>query len=555
MCEYCLECTKATGCPGLKTIETDYGPKIGIDPSNCVSDGACARIKWACPAFEEVTVIRKRPPRAQTDINGIAGATSIGNPPDEQLPTPPMPDFDQTWSAYAAGVGGMGIGTLSKILVVAGRHQGYHIRFADKKGIAIRNGAVYSHIIYSKTKGEISPIIPYGKADLLLGLDILEAVRGIDSKAGARVGAPDKTVAVVNTAKADTVTTLIGKEHFEIPDLENWLQTYTKPEEYFGVDVFELSERLLGNKLYANIMLLGVAFQRGLLPLEFDTIQLGIQEMVRPADLETNQRAFEIGRWLVVQPDRFTENTETPTYEHTLQEKRTILEKKWRGQALAQAYESLVQQAVTAMPLDDETNRGLALRVYNLIEFEDINYARLYVEKIKGVYAQDSPEENHRATKAAIKYLHKVMLIKDEVYVAHLLTSAEKLKRDQQHYNVDEANGDKIKYVHLNRPRFTIMGFNFEREISPRNWQLGLMKKMKFLRRWLSQWHTKEKGFRDWYTTQVIDTFAPTDAESYENHVRAIEVPEEVRGYREVRHPKMEAAREKVAELLENSPR
>jgi indolepyruvate ferredoxin oxidoreductase len=548
VCEFCLECTKATGCPALKTIETDYGPKIGIDQSNCVSDGACARIKWACPAFEEVTVIRKRPPRAQTDVYNL-----IGQLRTEPLPTPPTPDFDKTWSAYVAGVGGMGIGTLSKILVVAGRHQGYHIRFADKKGIAIRNGAVYSHIIYSKTEGEISPIIPYGKADLLLGLDILEAVRGIDSKTTARVGAPDKTATVVNTGKTETVTTLIGKEGFEVADLENWLQAYTKPEEYLGVDVFAVSERLLGNKLYANIMLLGVAFQRGLLPLEFDTIQLGIQEMVRPADLETNQRAFEIGRWLAVQPDRVLEKTETPTYEHTLQEKRAILAKKWRGQALAREYESLVQQAVTAMGLDDEANRGLALRVYDLIEFEDIDYARFYVEKIKRVYAQDSPQENYRATKATIKYLHKVMLIKDEIYVAHLLTSEEKLKRDKQRYNVDESNGDKLKYVHLNRPRFTIMGFNFERDISPRNWQLGLMKKMKFLRRWLSQWHAKEKGFRDWYTTQVIDTFAPTDAESYENHVRAIEVPEEVRGYREVRHPKMEAAREKVSELLRHN--
>ena len=33
----------------------------------------------------------------------------------------------------------------------------------------------------------------------------------------------------------------------------------------------------------------------------------------------------------------------------------------------------------------------------------------------------------------------------------------------------------------------------------------------------------------------------------------AIEVPEEVRGYREVRYPKMETARKKVEELLGNA--
>ena len=66
VCEFCRECTTATGCPGLKIVDTDYGEKIAIDQSNCVSDGACARIKYACPAFEEVIVTRKRPPQNQT---------------------------------------------------------------------------------------------------------------------------------------------------------------------------------------------------------------------------------------------------------------------------------------------------------------------------------------------------------------------------------------------------------------------------------------------------------------------------------------------------------
>jgi indolepyruvate ferredoxin oxidoreductase len=142
------------------------------------------------------------------------------------------------------------------------------------------------------------------------------------------------------------------------------------------------------------------------------------------------------------------------------------------------------------------------------------------------------------------------MLIKDEIYVSHLLTSQEKLQRDKERYGIDESNGDKIKYVHLNRPHFRIMGIDLEGEMSTRNWQLSLMKRMKFFRRWLSQWHEREKSFRDWYVAEVVDTFAPTDAESYEKHVGALETPEEVRGYREVRYPKMEVAKQKVERLI-----
>src|SRR2546425_5687485 len=51
VCENCRECTKNTGCPGLTIIDTDYGEKIGIDQSTCVSDTYCTKI-MACPSFE-----------------------------------------------------------------------------------------------------------------------------------------------------------------------------------------------------------------------------------------------------------------------------------------------------------------------------------------------------------------------------------------------------------------------------------------------------------------------------------------------------------------------
>jgi indolepyruvate ferredoxin oxidoreductase len=47
VCENCLECTKATACPGLTTIDTDYGRKIDTDLTWCVNDGACERVRSA----------------------------------------------------------------------------------------------------------------------------------------------------------------------------------------------------------------------------------------------------------------------------------------------------------------------------------------------------------------------------------------------------------------------------------------------------------------------------------------------------------------------------
>ena len=551
VCEFCRECTTATGCPGLKIVDTDYGEKIAIDQSNCVSDGACARIKYACPAFEEVIVTRKRPPHKQiTESENHRALLS-----DEPLPPPPLRTFDRSWNMYAAGVGGMGIGTISKVLVVAGYLQGYNVTFCDRKGLAIRNGGVYTHIVYTQPDVHASPMIPYGKADLLLGLDILEAVRGITAHSLFRIASSDRTTAVVNTAKTETITTLIGKDHFDPETLEASLQTYTNADTYFGTDLFTISEQLFGNKLYANMMLLGTAFQRQLIPLELEPLQLALKQMVPHADLDTNMKAFTVGRRLALEHagSLVDASSEKPlaTYAEMLSAKQEILRKKRNGKRLAREYVTLVKSYIETLHLNsDSIHRTVALYIYDLIQFEDINYARLYVEKIKQVHAHDSEAYDYRATKAAIRYLHKVMLIKDEVYVAHLLTSEEKLERDKELYQVDRANGDRIKYVHLNRPHFTVMGLDFEADIDTRNWQLHLMKRMKFLRRWLPEWHTKEKAFREWYITRVIDTFSPTDSETYEKHLQALECVEEVSGYREIRYPKMEKAKQKVEEWL-----
>ena len=550
VCEFCLECTTTTGCPGLKIIDTDYGDKIAIDRSNCVSDGACARIKYACPAFEEVIVTRKRPPQKEHLESIYRDLLS-----DAPLPPPPPLTFNRNWNTYAAGVGGMGIGTISKVLVVAGYLQGYDVTFCDRKGLAIRNGGVYTHIAYTQPDVHSSPMIPYGKADLLLGLDILEAVRGVTAQSHFRIASPSRTAAVVNTAKTETITMLIGKDDFDPEALEDTLQMHTNADAYFGFDLFMVSEELFGNKLYANMMLLGAAFQRQLIPLELEPLQLALKQMVPHADLDTNMQAFTVGRRLALELHESSVITPSEktliTYIEMLESKRQILERKRGGKRLAREYVALVESVVETLDIgSDDVDRTLALYIYDLAQFENIDYARMYVEKIKQVYAHDSVDYSYHATISAIRYLHKVMLIKDEVYVAHLLTSEEKLQRDKELYGVDTANGDRIQYVHLNRPHFTVMGLEFEGDIDTRNWQLNLMKRMKFLRRWLPHWHAKERAFREWYITRVIDTFAPADAETYEKHLQALECVEEVRGYREIRYPKMEVAKQTVEGLL-----
>src|SRR5207247_10371062 len=132
--------SKNTGWPGLTIIDTDYGEKIGIDQSTCVSDTYCTKI-MACPSFEKVIVTRNKPPRPRVRKISL-----------DDIPPPVQHRFTDTWSAFVSGIGGMGVGVLSSTLARAGTKEGYTVKFNDKKGLAIRNGAVYAQNNYAKER-------------------------------------------------------------------------------------------------------------------------------------------------------------------------------------------------------------------------------------------------------------------------------------------------------------------------------------------------------------------------------------------------------------------
>jgi len=109
------------------------------------------------------------------------------------------------------------------------------------------------------------------------------------------------------------------------------------------------------------------------------------------------------------------------------------------------------------------------------------------------------------------------MAVKDEFFTAQLLTDDEKLERDKVRYNIDEENGDRISYVHINEPEFYLFGRQIRFDLPKwlaRNWFYNIGKRAGFTRKLLSRWgwHEKEQGFRDWYYNDVIGFYLETQA-------------------------------------------
>ena len=100
------------------------------------------------------------------------------------------------------GVGGQGTVLASGIIAAAAMVEGNTVHSAETIGMAQRGGPVTSHVrIGAKA---FSPLIPFNKADLIIGFEPSEVVRNIGYLS------PDG-IAVVNTAAVKPVTASLSE--------------------------------------------------------------------------------------------------------------------------------------------------------------------------------------------------------------------------------------------------------------------------------------------------------------------------------------------------------
>lgn len=76
------------------------------------------------------------------------------------------------------------------------------------------------------------------------------------------------------------------------------------------------------------------------------------------------------------------------------------------------------------------------------------------------------------------------------------------------------------------------------------------MKQLGILRGILPGWHAAERSFRTLYEGWVDRFTFYSDLETYRLYTEILSLPEGVRGYREIRAPKMDAARQQAETLF-----
>jgi len=184
-------------------------------------------------------------------------------------------------------VGGQGNLLASKVLGEAACRLGVPVRMSEIHGMAQRGGVVESAMVFGDAR---STIISDAEADVLLSFEPLEALRAL--KKCSR-----ETVVITNTAPLPPFTASIGKGTY--PEVEEMLaRLEAKVGRLVAFDAAELAAES-GNALSVNMVLLGALIEAAVLPVTAASVQEAIAGTTKKAFLESNQKAFDLGRQAV----------------------------------------------------------------------------------------------------------------------------------------------------------------------------------------------------------------------------------------------------------------
>ena len=531
ICEGCGDCYRESeGCAALYNVETEFGPKTQVRQANCTQDELC--VDGECPSFVTVTPIRgaglrRRQPEALGD-----------------LPEPQKKPIGEAYTIFAMGRGGTGVVTISHLLAYAAMIEGKYVYLSNNTGLAQKGGPVEAPIVLSEREQPVFNRLFPGKTDLYLGFDLLRAAE----PQNLQYASSERSVALVSMTRVPTARMNRHQEEtFPAADaLKDLINSCTSESENVYLDTYWLTEKLFADILYANMLLLGAAYQAGTIPLEAASIEAAIN--LNGKAVENNVQAFRWGRLAVAEPERV---------ERLLGQRGVSAEEVIAGnrQCLKDqpAHLALHDEALDVVPVDGEVRRQLSVRVTELCAYQDEVYARTYVDFVRKVWEADQrfPDHGQRLTQAVVFHLYKLMAYKDEYEVARLAT------RPEAEAQVRELFDGEVKVSYRLHPP-TLRGLGLGK-LSLGGWfrpMLRMLAHLKGLRGTAfdlfgrTSCRRLERALIGWYRESMESVLARVDEESYEIAVRIATAPDRIRGYEEVKEQAASQVQREVEGLL-----
>ena len=510
VCEGCGDCSKQSNCLSIVPVETEFGRKRKIDQSSCNKDYSC--VKGFCPSFVSIEGGQlRKPERAAFSAEMKARLMNHADPA--------LPDLGRSYGLLVGGVGGTGVVTIGAIITMAAHLEGKGASVLDFMGFAQKGGTVLSYVRLGPSPAALNQVrIDTGAADAAIVCDL---VVGTDPRSLA-VMRKDKTRVAANIEIIPTADFIRDRNvdfaaHLRLKALKD----ACGEDRVSSLDASAIAARLLGDIVYSNMLLLGYAWQRGLVPASGEALRRAIT--LNGVSVKKNLDAFEVGRAAAIAPDAVMHAaglTTPPPAERTLAE--------------------LVGH-----------------RRQFLTGYQNEDYAKAYSDFVNEIASKAARVSGgDKFSKAVARYLFKLMAYKDEYEVARLYTDGSFRKNLEK-----EFVGDFKMKFHMAPP---IFNRGLDPEGRPKKSVFGpwmypafaALKRLKFLRGAAFDPFGKTEERR--LERRMIDDYKAriekiADRLTVENVATAIEIaslPDEIRGYGPVKLKSIAEAEEKLARLM-----
>ena len=275
--------------------------------------------------------------------------------------------------------------TASGLLGLAAHLEGKQVVQLDQTGLAQKYGAVLSHVRIADDAAHLHGMrVPTGQVDLLLGADLIVAA----GKEPLSMLSPGRSAVIVNTHE-EMPPSFIRDRDFVFPGqaLLRSLRGASRPDRLATIDATRLAADLLGDSIGANVLMLGFAFQRGLLPVSGAALYRALELYGR--NVADNKLAFDWGRFAAHKPG----------------EVEQLLSPREDDVAAAESLPEIV-----------------ARREEYLTAYQDAAYAARYRERLARVAAaEERVRPGSTALQEAVaRHYFSVLAYKDEYEVARL---------------------------------------------------------------------------------------------------------------------------------------
>ncbi|MDX6615923.1 MAG: indolepyruvate ferredoxin oxidoreductase [Solirubrobacterales bacterium] len=507
VCEGCGDCGEKSSCLSVRPTETEFGRKTQIHQASCNKDYSC--LEGDCPSFVTVVPGKKAKRKAPSPPNG--------------MPEPEALVSAEEFTVRMIGIGGTGVVTVNQIVGMAGLIDGLHVYGLDQTGLSQKGGPVTSDLRLSRHPLASASKTPAGEVDLYLAFDLL----GATAEKNLITAHPERTVAVVSTSAVPTGQMVTDSEK-RFPELAGQLdqiEAATAKESNVYLDAQELSDRLFGSDMPANMIALGAAYQRGALPVSLRSLEQAIR--INGAAVEANITALAWGRAVVGAPDA----VEKATFDPGAQADAPELGASERG---------LVDLALGAeSPQVAEVRLTVERRVAELASYQSLDYARRYAESLRGVRnAEAERTPGHTELTAAVaEHMFKVMAYKDEYEVARLhLDAVERAKLDSEF-----GDGAKV-WFNLHPPLLRALGLKRKLKLGP--WFVPAFRLLRAARRLrgtrldvfgYAKVRRVERALIGEYEQLVAEACNLLTSDNHATAVELCELPDVIRGYEQIK--------------------